>query len=149
MDCGSLQDPQDGRVVLSGTIFGSTATYNCNTGFILVGEQTRTCQASGEWSGKSPFCRRKYTVITQAGQAARNFVKVVHSLLAEDCGSLQDPQNGQVTLTGTVFGSTATYSCNTGFILVGERTRVCRASGEWSGKSPICQRRFTFLLADL
>jgi len=61
VDCGSLQDPQDGQVVLSGTIFGSTATYTCNTGFVLLGDETRICQANGEWSGLIPLCIRKQT----------------------------------------------------------------------------------------
>ena len=61
VDCGSLQGPQDGQVVLSGTIFGSTATYSCNSGFVLLGDKTRRCQANGEWSGLVPLCIRKQT----------------------------------------------------------------------------------------
>ena len=57
-----------------------------------------------------------------------------------DCGSLTDPANGQVDLTsGTTFGQTATYSCNTGYNLVGDSTRTCQATGEWSGSTPTCQ----------
>lgn len=68
-ECGTLKNPQYGQVVLTGTTFGSTATYSCNTGFILVGERTRTCQASGEWSGRAATCQREYepsTIITMA-----------------------------------------------------------------------------------
>jgi len=36
---------------------------------------------------------------------------------AADCDNLDDPSNGQVTLT--VFGSVASYECDTGFSLVG------------------------------
>ena len=36
-----------------------------------------------------------------------------------DCGSLTDPVNGAISLTGTAFNSTATYSCNDGYNLVG------------------------------
>ena len=57
-----------------------------------------------------------------------------------DCGNLTDPANGQVDLTsGTTFGQTATYSCNTGYNLGGDRTRTCQATGEWSGSAPTCQ----------
>ena len=57
-----------------------------------------------------------------------------------DCGSLTDPANGQVNLTaGTTFGQTATYSCNTGYNLVGDSTRACQATGEWSGSTPTCE----------
>ena len=70
-ECSTLKNPRYGQVVLTGTIFGSTATYSCNTGFILVGEQTRTCQANGKWSGRAATCYRKYetstcTIITMA-----------------------------------------------------------------------------------
>ena len=57
VDCGSLTDPANGSVThTSGTTFGQTATYTCNTGYNLVGDSTRTCQATGEWSGSAPTC---------------------------------------------------------------------------------------------
>ena len=56
-----------------------------------------------------------------------------------DCGSLTAPANGQVNHTaGTTFGETATYSCNTGYNLVGD-TRTCQATGVWSGSEPTSQ----------
>ena len=59
---------------------------------------------------------------------------------AVDCGSLTDPANGQVDHTaGTTFQQTATYSCNTGYNLVGNRARTCQAAGNWSGSAPTCQ----------
>ena len=47
-----------------------------------------------------------------------------------------------MTLTGTVFGSTATYTCNDGFRLEGEETRKCEATALWSGEAPTCVRKF-------
>jgi hypothetical protein len=56
-----------------------------------------------------------------------------------DCGSLTDPVNGAVTVTNTTFNSTATYSCNGGYNLVGDTTtRTCLASASWSGSKPSC-----------
>ena len=60
-------------------------------------------------------------------------------LIVVDCGNLTDPANGRVTLTETTFGQTATYSCNTGYNLVGNSTRTCQATGEWSRSAPTCQ----------
>ena len=61
-------------------------------------------------------------------------------LTAVDCDNLTDPANGQVDhTTGTTFGQTATYSCNTGYNLVGDSTRTCQATGEWSGSAPTCE----------
>ena len=59
---------------------------------------------------------------------------------AVDCGNLTDPANGQVSQpAGTTFRQTATYSCNTGYNLVEDSTRMCQATGEWSGSAPTCQ----------
>ena len=58
---------------------------------------------------------------------------------AVDCSALANPANGQVSTTGTTFGQTATYSCNTGYNLMGDNTRTCEAGGEWSGSEPTCQ----------
>ena len=59
---------------------------------------------------------------------------------AVNCGTLTNPANGQVNHTGeTTFGQTATYSCNTGYNLVGGSSRSCQATGVWSGGAPTCQ----------
>ena len=57
---------------------------------------------------------------------------------AIDCGDLDDPSNGQVTLTGTTLGSMATYECDSGFTLVGNQVRTCEDDGNWSGMDPGC-----------
>ena len=63
-----------------------------------------------------------------------------YSHTAVDCGDLPNPDNGQVTLTSTTFGSTANYTCDPGFELVGIAMRTCMANGEWSGEAPTCSR---------
>ena len=64
----------------------------------------------------------------------------LYLLTVVNCGTLTDPANGQVShTTGTVFGQRATYSCDTGYNLVGDSTRICRATGVWSGSAPTCQ----------
>ena len=60
-------------------------------------------------------------------------------LIAIDCGYLLNPESGVVSLSGTVLGSTARYSCNKGFVLVGESSRKCLDSGRWSGQPPTCK----------
>ena len=58
---------------------------------------------------------------------------------AVPCVALTNLANGQVGSTGTTFGQIATYSCNTGYNLVGNNTRMCQATGVWSGSAPTCQ----------
>ena len=61
-------------------------------------------------------------------------------LTVVNCGNLTDPANGSVNHTaGTTFKQTATYSCNTGYGLVGDSNRTCQATGNWSGSVPTCQ----------
>ena len=58
VDCRTLNNPNNGQVSHpDGTTFGQNATYNCNTGYNLVGDSTRTCQATGVWSGSAPTCQ--------------------------------------------------------------------------------------------
>ena len=57
VDCGPLMNPANGTVdITQGTTFNQVATYNCDTGYGLVGNMTRTCQADGTWSGSEPIC---------------------------------------------------------------------------------------------
>ena len=66
-----------------------------------------------------------------------NLLYIFLILAVVDCSVLTDPANGQVDLTPG--RQTATYSCNTGYNLVGDSTRTCQAVGEWSGSVPTCQ----------
>ena len=65
VDCGSLASPANGQVSLTTTTFGSTATYECDAGYVLVGGETRTCQESGSWSGQDPECRGIRIIVIQ------------------------------------------------------------------------------------
>ena len=56
MDCGSLQDPLNGKVQFTDTTLGATAIYTCNQGYVLVGTQQRNCKSQGVWAGDSPSC---------------------------------------------------------------------------------------------
>ena len=58
--------------------------------------------------------------------------------VAVDCLGLNNPTNGQVSLTGTTFMHTATYTCPSGFFLVGDETRTCQSNGLWTELPPEC-----------
>ena len=59
IDCGALDNPVNGEVSVSSTIFNSTATYSCNAGYNMTGNYVRTCLESGLWSGSEPICTGK------------------------------------------------------------------------------------------
>ncbi len=72
----------------------------------------------------------------------------MYVLLAVDCGSLNNIANGQVsTSSGTTFIMTATYTCNTGYNIVGSESRTCGASGVWSREAPLCNCKINWQLA--
>ena len=59
-----------------------------------------------------------------------------------DCGTLSDPANGWVSHpSGTTFGQIAIYSCDPGYSLIGESTRICQVNATWSGIATTCQRK--------
>ena len=62
-------------------------------------------------------------------------------IIAVDCGELRSPSNGVVDYEDTVFQSVATYSCNKGFEISGEETRICNEDGSWLGSMPSCKRK--------
>ena len=53
-------------------------------------------------------------------------------------GDLTAPTNGTVTVNGVTTGDTAVYSCDEGYVLVGDMTRTCMNNSQWSGAAPTC-----------
>ncbi|XP_050756933.1 P-selectin [Gymnogyps californianus] len=99
--------------------FGSTCAFSCQTGFALMGPETRECTARGTWTGDAPRCE------------------------AIKCSALAIPKMGQAACSHLhgdfAFGSTCTFSCQTGFVLMGPESRECTATGTWTGDSPRCE----------
>ena len=63
------------------------------------------------------------------------------------CGSLRNPDNGNVMVLGTGLGAQASYSCEMGYDLEGVASRMCQEPGpQWSGAAPICLRELKFKL---
>ncbi len=157
VDCGPLGTLGNGTITTAptaSTTFGTTATYGCNPTFTLNGSATRTCQASGTWSGTAPTCMMQTANPcspnpclnngTCSATGATTFLCTCASGYAGttcqtpfDCGALTAPANGTVNAAATTLGATATYACNPSFTIVGAPTRTCGATG-WSGAAPTC-----------
>ncbi len=74
--CPTLLFPNNGNIDFGGAspdenstyAFNAVANYNCDTGFSLVGDQTRTCtgdgnSTTGAFDRLPPTCERKYIIL--------------------------------------------------------------------------------------
>uniref|UniRef100_F6Z4F9 Sushi domain-containing protein n=1 Tax=Ciona intestinalis TaxID=7719 RepID=F6Z4F9_CIOIN len=117
--CDRPADIDFGSLTTPGNTFniGATATYVCNAGYEIVGQDVLTCTVSGEWSDDEPTCSRIVTCQTPVG-----------------------PSDGSFTPTQQPFfvNSEVTFTCNDGFILNGESVITCQDSGLWSDPEPTC-----------
>ncbi|XP_049300024.1 sushi, von Willebrand factor type A, EGF and pentraxin domain-containing protein 1 [Anopheles funestus] len=116
VDCGPLPEIEHGGIILSEqrTSFGVLASYTCHENYTLIGNENRTCQANG-WSGTQPKC------------------------LIDWCPEPPPIQGGKIKVSGRRAGSTALYTCDYGFVLIGEPVLSCGLGGNWTGKIPVCR----------
>ncbi|XP_064928384.1 P-selectin isoform X3 [Columba livia] len=120
--CPELSAPDWGQLNCSHPhgdfAFGSVCAFSCQTGFVLMGPESRECMAAGTWTGDAPRCE------------------------AIKCSALASPKMGQAAcshLHGNFsFGSMCAFSCQTGFVLMGPEKRECMAMGTWTGDTPQC-----------
>ena len=141
--CPTLVPPANGNLVFSGNTFGETADYTCNTGFILEGDSPLTCGGDSQWSGSPPVCNRKKVIsayyLEWRGQA---LITKYFTNTGVQCPTLVAPSNGRLEIAGPGgYEDVATYSCDTGFNLVGMSERSCQNDGTWSGHEPTCKSK--------
>ena len=68
----------------------------------------------------------------------------INSIFIAPCPLLADPANGAVSVTGFSFEDSATFTCDSGYELVGLAFIGCGSDGSWSGQPPICRRKLHF-----
>ena len=64
VSCLSLPPLLNGMITYNSTASpegNTTATYNCNDGYMLIGESTHKCQSDITWSNTAPYCIGKLT----------------------------------------------------------------------------------------
>ncbi|XP_063235944.1 sushi, von Willebrand factor type A, EGF and pentraxin domain-containing protein 1 [Bacillus rossius redtenbacheri] len=117
VDCGGVPSLEHGAVLLASnrTTHGASARYSCHENYTLIGKEERTCGDDGLWSGEAPQC------------------------LFDWCPEPPAVHGGTVETKGRRAGSTALYTCQSGFILFGQPVLSCGLGGEWSGKAPSCR----------
>ncbi|XP_053387176.1 E-selectin-like [Mercenaria mercenaria] len=123
IDCGELENPTNGAVNISkGTTFGVTASYSCDVGFNLVGDETRNCGPSGKWSNMKPDC-------AQEGD--------------KKCS--EDTDSRGTVWNEIAAGKTRIYDCKTNF--TGSKMRHCDTDGTWAFPKYECIRETVKMLS--
>uniref|UniRef100_A0A8C0VNK2 p-selectin n=1 Tax=Cyanistes caeruleus TaxID=156563 RepID=A0A8C0VNK2_CYACU len=121
--CPVLRAPVQGELNCShlhgNFTFGSTCAFSCQAGFVLMGQESRECTATGTWTGDETRCE------------------------AIICPVLRAPVQGELNCSHLhgdfTFGSTCAFSCQAGFVLMGPESRECTATGTWTGDTPRCE----------
>ncbi|XP_041978220.1 uncharacterized protein LOC121732407 isoform X2 [Aricia agestis] len=124
-ECPELEQPEIGKVTLTGRLFGDKAVYSCPHGYHVVGLQSRSCQADGSWAGQPPACKENiYCLQPPTIEHAR------HSAL---------PEQATFDLDATV-----QYNCHTGYVTNGFPRAKCLAidgQASWYGPDITCEPR--------
>ncbi|XP_038218678.1 uncharacterized protein LOC119837224 isoform X1 [Zerene cesonia] len=124
-ECPELEQPEIGKVSLTGRLFGDKAVYSCPHGYHVVGLQSRSCQADGKWAGQPPACKENiYCLQPPTIEHAR------HSAL---------PEQATFDLDATV-----QYNCHTGYVTNGFPRAKCLAidgHASWYGPDITCEPR--------
>ncbi|KAG7300622.1 hypothetical protein JYU34_014915 [Plutella xylostella] len=124
-ECPELEQPEIGKVTLTGRLFGDKAVYSCPHGYHVVGLQSRSCQADGQWAGQPPACKENiYCLQPPTIEHAR------HSAL---------PEQATFDLDATV-----QYHCHTGYVTNGFPRAKCLAiegQASWYGPDISCEPR--------
>lgn len=124
--CPNLEPIQNGFFRYSEDDENLHVMYECEKGYALEGNEKRTCNNAGIWTGSKPLCKK---------------IKV-------SCPDLAPLKNGIIHYLDNAFN--VEYKCNKGYSLVGNAKRTCNDSGTWTGNAPLCEKQnliYNFIVA--
>ncbi|KAJ7416938.1 Inactive serine protease PAMR1 [Willisornis vidua] len=122
---------------------GTVIAFFCNNSYVLSGNEQRTCQDDGEWSGKQPICIKacrepkisdlvRQKVLPMQVQSSKQKLQIYPTKKpALPFGEL--PPGYQHLHTQLQ------YECVSPFYRrLGSSRRTCLKTGKWSGRAPVC-----------
>uniref|UniRef100_UPI00398E70BB P-selectin-like isoform X1 n=2 Tax=Pristiophorus japonicus TaxID=55135 RepID=UPI00398E70BB len=123
VNCGELKIPHSLLMNCSDPFrpfsYSSTCDFVCKDGFTLQGSDRLQCEASGQWTEKTPIC------------------KVLQ------CKFLKTPKRGIMNCRNPFgnfsYNSTCVFGCTEGFVLHGLGNLQCQASRQWTAEVPTCE----------
>ena len=60
LPCETISSLTHGNITCSGYVTDQSCSYQCSSGFNLIGPDQRKCLPSAQWSGDDPACKRMY-----------------------------------------------------------------------------------------
>ncbi|XP_076145380.1 sushi, von Willebrand factor type A, EGF and pentraxin domain-containing protein 1 isoform X2 [Alosa pseudoharengus] len=108
VNCGDPPPLQGAVITGDNFTLGGQVHYVCKEGYTLLGEKTRECLSSGQWSPSSSQCAPR------------------------PCGQPPPIDHASPEAGHKLFGDTAIYSCNDGYIAGNNTKMLCDAQGEWA-----------------
>ncbi|KAM9343735.1 membrane cofactor protein-like isoform 9-T9 [Pholidichthys leucotaenia] len=113
--CGSAGQVDNGEITYEGVLFGDKAVLSCNAGYMLVGQNTRTCGDQG-WLGRFGVC------------------EVIKCLPPPNvAGASYTPVNQNYN-----YNEIVRYTCRSGLTLNGSNQLHCSDSGAFAPEPPSC-----------
>ncbi|XP_010022822.1 PREDICTED: inactive serine protease PAMR1, partial [Nestor notabilis] len=147
-DTGAL----NGRYAKIGTVIA----FFCNNSYVLSGNEQRTCQDNGEWSGKQPICIKacrepkisdlvRQKVLPMQVQSRET---PLHQLYSSAFSKQKldiyptkkpAPPFGDLPPGYQHLHTQLQYECISPFYRrLGSSRRTCLKTGKWSGRAPVC-----------
>ncbi|XP_048109437.1 L-selectin-like isoform X2 [Alosa alosa] len=124
--CEQLKAPSNGKLKcqdpLEKSSYNSTCWSECDSGFILKGNNSTFCSIRGQWSHALPICQ------------------------AVECPAVSDAPSGEGMncshpIAPYSFNSTCEFRCDEAFLLQGAKRTECDATGQWTHPAPTCKVR--------
>ncbi|XP_066265897.1 P-selectin-like [Branchiostoma lanceolatum] len=113
VECPTLEAPEHGELTGNRFYYPYEVRFACNSGYVLVGSSSLTCQHDARWSASVPTC---------------TFVR---------CPDVTAPENGDMSGSNS-FGDEMQFTCNSGYEIFGASSITCQEDGQWSMSAPIC-----------
>ncbi|NXH70163.1 PAMR1 protease, partial [Hydrobates tethys] len=135
---------------------GTVIAFFCNNSYVLSGNERRTCQDDGEWSGKQPICIKacrepkisdlvRQKVLPMQVQSRETPLHQLYS----SAFSKQKLEIYPTKKPALPFGdlppgyqhlhTQLQYECISPFYRrLGSSRRTCLKTGKWSGRAPVC-----------
>ncbi|XP_006883821.1 PREDICTED: inactive serine protease PAMR1 isoform X3 [Elephantulus edwardii] len=164
-NCSDLGGPVNGYKKITGgpglingrdAKIGTVVSFFCNSSYVLSGNEKRTCQQNGVWSGKQPICIKACREPKISDLVRRRVLPMqvqsretpLHQLYSAAL-SKQKLQGAPTKKPVLPFGDLPAgyqhlhtqlqYECISPFYRrLGSSRRTCLKTGKWSGRAPSC-----------